>query len=162
MAKYDVESLLDDVKALLEANFATKIAAINSEKNDSITLTAPASGSYFRGELNGEQETMDPFVFYGIETVKTEGRGPATSNLYSLFVVIVIEDTGQDAQLGGVYNRMLRYMRAMYEVFQDHWSEYEPSVKLLVSSIEPVLFTDLNTTQTYRSAGVKIEASLLN
>lgn len=41
------EVIVDAIVAKLKAEMATRVAAINTEKNDGITITAPASDRYF-------------------------------------------------------------------------------------------------------------------
>ena len=46
MAKYDLETLVVDVRDAVKNNMTAKIAEINSDKNDAIVLKVPASDAY--------------------------------------------------------------------------------------------------------------------
>ena len=158
MAKYDLEKLLNDIETILKANLNTKLAAIDTEKADSITLATVDSTAYVRQSLNGETVNSDPFIFYGVDEIETvEGLGFGTNAKYSITVMLILADMNADLDIA---NRMFRYLRAIQEVFQENWNETDNGVKLFISSLAPIAVTDMDTNATYRAIGVKLEATL--
>lgn len=157
MAKYDVELFLADIKTLLTTYLNTKIGEINTEKNDSITLKTVNNNAYFLQTLDNDEANFDPYVLYGIEDIKTTGIGPFSGHLYEIAVVIVAEDYED----GNSAKRMMRYQRALEEVFAEHFQENEHGIKMEIQSIVPVSFKALNTSFRYRAIGVSLRAHLV-
>lgn len=153
---YDVERLLSDIQSLYSSNLNTKIGAINTEKNDSISLKTVDSNAYFT-DLNGKQVNYNPFVLYSIENITAKSQNGMTIKDVLVSVVLVVEDQGEDVS---IYNRMLRYGRALEEVAQDSFTLIENAVKLEVHALPPVYFQAVNSTEFYRAVGVQIAASL--
>lgn len=154
--KYDIEKLLTDIQALYAANLNTKIAAINSEKSDSITLATVSSSAYFT-DLMAAQINYDPFILYSVENVASKPQYGMSIEDVTVSVVLVFEDTGQDTS---IYNRMLRYGRALKEVIEDNFTLAENAVKLEVQSLLPVYFKAVDSQEFYRAVGVNITASI--
>lgn len=156
--KYDVERFCADLKTILAASLNTKISEINSEKNDSTTLAAVDSNAYFFQELNGRATNFDPFVLYSVEEIQSEGTGPTTSITPTVHVVLVLADGGQDTESVAV--RMLRYQRALREVFEENWTSNKYGVKLRISSMVPVQFSLMNSANPFRAIGVSVSGSI--
>lgn len=157
MAKYDVELFLNDIKTILTSHLNTKIAAINSEKNDTITLGSINNNAYFLQTLDNDEANFDPYVLYGIEDIKTVGIGPLSGHEYTIAIVIVVADH----QDGNCAKKMMRYQRALEEVFAEHFQENEHGTKMEIQSIVPVSFKALNTSFRYRAIGVALRAHLV-
>src|SRR5687768_5557582 len=109
---YDIESILVDVQALISANLNAKITAINTEKNDSITLRSIDSSAYFM-DMDDQSANFDPIVLYAVTGIDGEGIGPVTSKIVTINVAIILSDDGHDMS---IIKRMLRYGRALEEV----------------------------------------------
>lgn len=158
MAKIDVEVILSDIETILKNNLNDKIDSINTEKDDGIVLAAvdDAKG-YHLQTLDAEQVVANPFIWYGIEDVSSDGIGPETINKYTIAVTLVLEDSGQDLNPA---KRMFRYSRALQETLQDHWSDIRGSIKTAIASLVPVEFKNLNTSQLSRAVGVQLTVGL--
>lgn len=163
MSKYDAENLLHDLKAILVANLNTYIAAIESEK---VAQGLPATNLASVDTTNGyfEQNWSDgilnitPAIFYGIEDVRTEGYGPVTSQLYKVWVEIVLVDTQVDKLMT---SRIHRYSRAIKDVLEDNWDKLPSASKTKIETIRPLSFKlDLNSSEEIRVGGVSIITSL--
>lgn len=156
MARYDLERLLDDVLSVLQANLNTQIAAINTEKADSLTLKTVPNEAYFLQQLNGKMASYDPIVLYGVDDISSVASGPNVNHTFSLSAIIVVVDSGQDVEIG---KRMFRYGRALEDTFKRNWSGGgRPNIE--VKSLVPVPLTAFNTGESYRAVGVALKANV--
>jgi hypothetical protein len=118
---YDIESFLDDVKTWCLANLNPAIQAVNSDKADAIVLKqVDVANGYFFQALNTGTPNADPFVLYGIETPRAEAVGQGLAQSYQAYVVVVVADPGNDRD---IFRRLLRYQRALMEVFRMGYAE---------------------------------------
>lgn len=157
---YDLEILLEDIETLIKANLNTKIAALNSEKNDSITLATVDSEAYFFQSLDGKQINYTPFVAYGISGFdEPDGNGHygAAEIKVSIDVVICLEDVGQDVN---ITKRMLRYQRLLKEIIEYNFDGLTSGVKLSVQNQLPIDIALLNSSHTHKAIGITIHAIL--
>jgi len=155
--KYDIESLLADIKTIVSDNFNTKVAAINAEKADGVSLDTLDASAYFLQQLNGRMANWNPICLYGVDNIETVTRGPLSSQKVVCSVVIVAIDTGEEIECGV---RMLRYQRVLQEIFAEKWNEGRNGVKLEIRSLVPIPLTDMNTSNRYRAVGVELEGNL--
>src|SRR3954466_100114 len=96
-SKIDLEFIINDLKALLVANLNTKIAAIQSDKNNGMVLKTVNSSAYYIQDVNSAQAMAnDPFIYMGVDEVESEGIHAATSKIYSIPILLVLADNGQD------------------------------------------------------------------
>jgi hypothetical protein len=158
MSKYDVETLLFDVQALLSANLNTKIAAINTEKGDSITLKNVDSSAYFLQELNGPPVNLNPFILYGEEKIDAQYQTGNHSKVVTISVVIVVVDEGEDGK-DVITKRMLRYRRALEEVIEDSFQLVGNANILMVQSL-PAYGFKIDEGNSYRAIGINIVTGL--
>jgi hypothetical protein len=153
----DIETVLDDIETFLKANLNTQIAALNTEKADSITLDTVASDAYILQSLNNTVTNFNPWVFYGIETTKSDGKGPSTAVTYVINVIIALTDNGNDTNIG---RRMLRYSRVLKDLFETNWRIISDRLTFTVESLEPISFKLQNNTASYMAVGVQLETTL--
>ena len=157
---YDLETLLDDIETLVKANLNTKIAAINSEKNDSISLATIDSEAYFFQSLDGKQINYTPFVAYGIsnfDSPEDGGHYGAAEIKVSIDVIVCLEDVGQDVN---ITKRMLRYQRALKEIIETNFDGLTSGVKLSVQNQLPIDVALLNSSNMHKAIGITIHAIL--
>ncbi len=159
--RYDIESLLVDMVAFMKANLPGKLTAITTEKGDSLTLTAPANASYTFQAPSFAMANYNPFLLYGIDDILPDrGEGPATAKPYQLFVIIGLNDEGNDPNL---FTRLLRYQRALEDLFEANWASIASSVKFRVSGLVPVplaLFAENDAVKNTKIIGVSLSATL--
>lgn len=155
--RYDIESFLSDVSGFLQSNLNTQILAMNSEKNDSLTLAQISSSAYFLQTLNEQVAAYDPFIFYGVQDVKTEGAGPTSRKAYTVNVIVVLSDQGQDSLIA---KRLFRYGRVLEDLFEKNWASLGSSVKIKVQSLVPVSFRLANSSDFHRAVGVALDFTL--
>jgi len=89
VAKVDLETILADVKATMVAHFNAKLTALNTEKNDGITLLPLDGDAYFLQQLNGKLANWNPICVYGCDNIETISRGPFAGSKFTLSVMIV-------------------------------------------------------------------------
>jgi len=157
MAKYDIESFLADIETLLKAHLNTAISALNTEKNDSITLASVDSAAYFLQSLNGPVANFDPYILYGVTDIKSASAESASVSDLTVQVIIVQSDNGQDENIS---KRMYRYGRVLQETFEDHFQENSLSIKMKIQSLVPISYEQLNSSFRSRAVGVSIQAFL--
>lgn len=155
--KYDLENLLADTLAIVTNNFNTKLLAIDAEKNDGITLKPLDLQKCFFQDLNKSEVAAAPlFLFYGVDDPVADGIGPHTALTCHLFFILVLQDTGENKKY---MTRLLRYLRAMQEIFQDNYDKNPRVGRLSVSSIAPVSFS-VEGGGSFKAVGVKVKAVL--
>jgi hypothetical protein len=157
MSRYDIESLCDDIKAILVANLTAKIMALNTEKADTVTLADVSAEAYIFQSMNGVTVNYNPFIFYGVQEIDGEGGQSYTPSRVDVSVILVLEDSGEDIDIG---RRMLRYGRALKEVFEEHFQDTSHGVKLTVQSQVPIEITLMNSSERHRAIGVLVRADM--
>jgi hypothetical protein len=156
MARYDIEQFLDAIESVLKPALASKITAINSEKNDTTTLSSIASGAWFQQTLNKGVASYDPYVLYGITDIETVGLGPASSKVYSIHIMIMLADEGKP----DIVKRVLRYQRALEEVAHENFDLIRVGLKLKISSLVPVQIEELNSGRELRALGIQVQVAM--
>lgn len=154
---YDVENFFDELEDFMQANLNTRISAINTEKNDSITLDTVSSSAYFFLTLDETVANYDPFIFYSIGGIESDGIGPHTGKTYLVDVALVMTSDGVDSNSR---KRTLRYHRALTEIFEENYQEINKRVNIKVNSLEPITFATQNDSQLYRAVGVQLQVTL--
>lgn len=156
MARYDIEDFLDDLLAAMQANLNASITAVNSEKNDSITLAAINNDAYFLQSMNERVANFDPFVFYGYVDPQTKGIGGASAHTYTIQVIITMIDR-QDSEAS---KRIFRYGRALEDLFHSKFDKIGQNRIQKITSLEPVPIVLGNSSDLYRAIGVNLEVAL--
>lgn len=156
MAKYDLESILDDVKTTITSNIGAKITAINSEKSDDAVLVSISNDAYFLQSLDEEVVNKDPFVVYGIEDIESVYQHGNSSEILSIYVAIVISDNGRKD-----INRVLfRYQRILKEIFEENFQNNNFSNKISVTRLTPVAFDAFDSSAQFKAIGIILETTL--
>ncbi len=154
--KFDLESFLDGIATIYQANLSAKLLEIAAEKADGMVLKPVANEAYFFQNLGGKSMNYNPCILVGLQDIQSEGRGPHTLQSMVVNVVLILADEGEDVNVG---RRMLRYSRALREVLEANWSD--PSIlKSEVSSLVPIDFKLLESDQLYRAVGIEIKAAI--
>ena len=157
MAKYDIENFFNDLETYLKSSLNSKITEINTEKNDGITLNPVANDAYFFLNLDESVANYDPFIFYTIAGVESDGIGPHTGKSYLIDVALIMSNPGNDAD---ARSRTLRYHRALEELIESAFSKITDSINLKVNSLEPVTFASQEDSRLFRAVGVQLSFSL--
>lgn len=159
--KYDVEQMLDDIEALLKSKLNTKIAAIEAEKlslGKAVGLPAVQDNAYFQQSWSDKILNHNPAIFYGLENVSPTGANSATVEVYKIFIEVVIVDSGMDTF---AKNRILRYSRAIREVFEENYDRLPWGNRTNIETVRPQSFTiDENSSEEIKVGGVSITTAL--
>lgn len=154
MAKFDIENLLDAVTTFLKANLNTKIAAINSEKNDSITLGAVNSGAYHFQYPQDRADANDPIIVVEEAEeprIATSG-GALVAVVHHVGVTVILADSGIDPN---IVRKLFRYRRALTDLFQENWANVIGSHKFELHAWSPTIpFKHMESGETARFVGV--------
>ena len=154
MARWDVESFLDELKTYLQANLNTKIAAINTEKGDSL-LSTLANDAYLIQDLESKTMTYDPFVIMGVVDVETIPTGPLTAKIYTIDVIMILQQQNNSDN----YKRLFRYQRALEDVFDAGWNSINHRVKIELESLVPG-FALVSVPQQHRAIGMGLRVTI--
>lgn len=155
--KYDIEDLASDLEAVMKNFLNPKLASLDAEKADGMTLSPVDANAYFFASLDGKEASYNPFIVYGIDDIATDANGSATANTITFNLALVLTDEGLDLQ---IVNRMLRYQRALREIFEENWSQSRNGIKLKIQSLVPVYLKGLNATYPSRVVGLNVTAVL--
>lgn len=158
MSIYDVEMFLDDVAQHMKDKLPAKLESISNEKADGLVLDPIVDEAIFLQTMDSEIANYDPFIVYGIDDVNLVSVGPVSSKEYRISILVVKSDNGLDTN---ITKRMLRYLRALEEIFQESFADIGNTVKLKLNSY-PIEFRRLNETNQYRVTGVSLDIELVS
>lgn len=155
--KLDIEAVLGLIETFIKANLNTKLAALDTEKSDGITLATIATDAYFLETLDRGVASHKAFIVYGIEAGEAVGIGPGTSEKWKIFVVLVLSDEGSDTQ---IVKRLLRYQRGLKEIFETSWASITTAVKFKIASLRAVPIELFDSSFPCRAIGIVLETTL--
>lgn len=152
----DTEDLFKAIQTHVKANLNTKITAINSEKNDDITLDiikADDTHYVFAGELlECPNNAFVNFALDGPVTAKVNGGN------ISLIPSFVIEVAFDNPKKPNTYWKSMRYMRAIYECML----EFEPAANevtgLEIEQLEPMIIAHIKRELVV--SGIKVSMAI--
>lgn len=159
MAKYDLESAVDDVLALMQAYLPAKIAEIEVEKTSigkglTPALATIASTSYYRQSWSEKILQTNPSIYYGVEEVTAVSGGSEVAELVKIFVEVIYIDSGQTNDAS---SRIARYARAIKEVFTEHYGDIKSVGNTKIETIRPISFRlELDSSEEVKVGGVSI------
>lgn len=109
------EVVVDDMIAKLRAGLPGRLAAINVEMDDAITMIAPQDTDYFGGRKADFPNTPSVFVMEGPARFKQEGSHGLLSDFQ---ILVYVFEAGQDGEQ--LRRRLQRQVRAIIEcLFED-------------------------------------------
>lgn len=122
MARYDIESFIDDFLALLKPSMALSISAVNAEKGDEL-LSQIGDNDYYLGVDNPRCRAARQYIYYTMPksaALQTVNRGAEYAKSYPVEfgVVFVNNNKGGDSDIIN-YRRMLRYQKAFEIALKD-------------------------------------------
>lgn len=155
--KYDLETLLSDIVTILKANLNTKLTAIQTEKGDGLVCPAiDSTYGYAQQDLTQAVMNQKAFVLYGVDDIQTTSLAGAAAFVYSISVLVIIADDGNDAD---IFKKLFRYQRALKEIIETNSGALPPG-QMEVSSGTPEKFRDVNTGSDYRVIGIFLKIAL--
>ena len=157
MAKVDAEVLLDKLKTFIKENIGTIISDINSEKNDSIVMSAPHANAYVELSMDNAILNYDPFIFIYVEPLPSIINGPRVQKDIKFEVVLFkAKESGitSDSIMG------LRYMRAMEELGIAAWDKVFKGFHYNIETMTPIDVQLVNSTKWHSVYGISLTVSL--
>jgi len=158
--KYDAEDLLDTILSIMTTGDAlnAKITAIDAEKTAAGKSLTPAlklvpTDGFYLQTWNDKILNTSPAIFYGIEEVTALANGPVVSKTYSVFVEIVMVDSGMTNDSA---RRINRYSRALEELFASAFSLKE-GFMISVAQVRPIAFKlELDSDEEIKVGGISL------
>lgn len=135
MALYDFERLQNDLRTILQTHLPGRITAINSEKNDGLTLAAPANGNYFLDKHPDSGNQTSPWVIIGADQpIEVETLGGNFRQEFSILVTIGSHSASNLPQetVGSMFKR---YTRAIMETIAQNFNGITGHCKLKMQII---------------------------
>lgn len=163
---FDLEDLCDGVFQIMQDGDAlnAKIAAIEVEKTAkgkglSPALAAIPLTSYYFQSWSEKMLQNNPAIWYGIEKVDTtDGGQGATAERTTIFVEVILVDNGQT---NDVSKRILRYSRALKELFSDAFSVADTGAKIKIETVRPESFKfESDSSDEIKIGGVSLSITL--
>jgi len=150
-AKYDIESFVNDMVAILQSKLPAKITAINAEKNDSIVL---ANIDNYYDDATEQVFNVNQFLHYNITNISAKSIGFQTATTVTMFfeIAFIIGNSGNTLQ------KALRYTRAVREVFQENCKRGKYGT-LEIADLIPGKAV-LNNGSDFKVAGVLVESTI--
>ena len=158
MARYDLESLITDLKAICQANLNAKLTAIDAEKADGLTSFQIPTTAYLFQDLR--QESIAPhkaIMFFGVDDPESNGIGPATLERVEIYFIVICQRLPDALEY---HTRLLRYMRALKEIFEENWHKIPNANRFTISSLSPTTLEGPGFQAGYKAVGVKVQAIL--
>lgn len=155
--KYDAEKLMVDLKAICQDNLNNKLASIDADKGDGSTPQVPNEAYYFQDMLHERAPSHDVLMLFGLQDPVCDSGFGITAEEHEIYFIVVVKETGELDQLT---TRLMRYARALKEVFEANFSNIRCPCKLMVSSIMPTRFKQDGVSGAWLAAGVKIKTTL--
>lgn len=158
--RYDIEQLLVDIKQIMVDNLNTRIAAVNAEKNDGMTLSPIPAAAYFCQSMDGTQTNFDPFVFFGVESIDEDNSGynfGYSPEKLTISVAIVVVDEGNTINIP---SKLFRYQRALKETFEMNFNSISEGVKIAVQGQVPIDLALMNNKFRHKAIGVTLKVAM--
>ena len=156
-SRYDTESMLRDIETKFKANLNSEIAIINAEKGD-FTIPDIVTPDAWYLQYLPRTFSYKNFLMWGIESSTITDSQPGNRiSTHKFFLEVVVSDGGEK-QTDAILYSLLRYTRALEEVARKNSDMFQGRAKAKVEALTPTSFP-ING-KLYRSAGIRIEASL--
>lgn len=160
--RYDEELMIKDALALVQSKLNTKIAAINTEKNDALVLATIPNEQYIFETLTSEMLNYKGFmVLFGIQDtpIREQSDGSTIEDVVITFQIGTF-DNGEKDRSNTLY-KLLRYRRALKEIFQENPDVFRGYAKSKLKSLKPDAFP-IDNKYVLITIGVDVTASLTN
>lgn len=161
--RFDAEDLILSLYSFVSTRLNPKIAEIEAEKaSKGSGLSPPLSGindHYFQ-TVDQDQINNSPIaLLYGIQDVQVISAiaGATVKNYVSFFSIIMVDD----GNFNDINYRMLRYMRALEEIFNDFSAQSNSYAKIKIETLAPSSFKlDVDSSVENKICGVAISMAL--
>lgn len=155
--KYDVETLEADLLALVQTNLPAKIAQIEAEKADSITLEVPKNAQYF----NSTDDKVDNRRFavqYGLTGSSPVSISSNTAKDCQFIFLVYLDPINKKQGIARI--KLFRYIRALEEIFEENFDRVQCVSNLNIITIAPSAWAENENSPVLKVGGVYVETSL--
>lgn len=158
MATFDLEDFRTTLKAYLVDNMAAKIAELNTLKADSLTLVVIPEAQYFQ-DFNEKIVNFKDFIYFGFLPFEPgDSNAGEIGQPVSMFFMTLVTD--QDGGIVGE-NKILRYTRAMFEIFRDKATAHANISDLEITILPPEAVSLDAGSEWYKAGGVYVKGTLI-
>lgn len=148
-----METFVDDIIALLQANLPTKITDINTEKGN-FPIVNIENANYY-DNIGHQVLNINQFIYYTIVDIVTNTNGHQTSLEVTLAVSVVFDNTNGD----GTIQKVLRYSRALREVLQDNFKDSSSTSRFRITEFVPIDI-QLNEGSDFKMGGIHVTSTI--
>lgn len=152
----DIEQVVDDLQAFLDAKLNTELLAIDAEKADGIVLKPVDTKAYFPHSFDSRATNYDPFITLRVGNIESQAIGPATADTLPIAVLLILSDQNAD----NPFKRLLRYQRAIKTLVLRHFAKISGSDKFKVVSLVVVPLQLLDSSDTFKMIGVELTVTI--
>ncbi len=152
--KFDIESFRNGLLAIVQDNLPAKVAAINTEKDDTNSISV-VDNAYYYNDITDQVVNKTPFIYYGLIDVGTRTVGSQTAMEVTAFFSIVFDNRNQ----GNTESKTLRYTRCLREVIQENFKKMPAASNLKIEQFLPANFS-LNKGADFKIGGIHITATI--
>ncbi|MCP3684538.1 MAG: hypothetical protein GY861_17875 [bacterium] len=162
--KYDVESLLIDVKKIFRDNLNDKIDCINTEKttitpetDDDFSISRISTSAWYMNHIP-TVHSYPQFVCWGLRDIDLEqNQFDGAKQNVTIFIEVVIPDRGEQLKESTIF-QLLRYTRALQDIALENFDKIRGYGNIQVDSLSPTL-VDISG-KMLRMSGINITASI--
>ena len=141
----------------IKTNLNTRIAAINAEKNDGITLRSLDSNAYYYEDFGQDQPVYDPVVIFAVNPEEAETLAGESHEELSVSIQMVISSQAV-ASSETLFKTIARYRRAIKESLKA-WRQKLPNYRLV--GLPQMAFT-AKTGTMHHVLGVGVRFKFVN
>ena len=156
---YDIEVVENSLLSLVKQHLPAKLSEIEAEKADGVLLPAPTDDQYYTGtDIDEKVVNYDFIVIHGVghQGAISISSATAQDNIYG-FVFLFSE---QNAPSGELRKKILRYSRAIKEVFEYHFDAFPFLSNLKIYMLAPENWQENDKSPVYKAGGAFIETVL--
>lgn len=158
--KYDTEIFESDLLSLVKEKFPPKLAEIDAEKSDGIVLRVPLDSEYFNNTSDRVNNDIMS-VMYGIVDGITNSIGSSFAQENRYIFLVYLNDLNSPE--GETRIRLLRYIRALTEIFNENFRTFQCVSAMKIESISPnqIGWEENEDSPLFKVGGVYIEATII-
>jgi hypothetical protein len=135
--KRDAEYWILKFTDMIKSDFNTRLALINSRKDDGITLATVNNSAYYYLTFGQGLPAYDPCVIFGVDTEVIGSMSGQVAERVLIATEVVISDKGE-ASTVTLMKRIQRYRRALQEIILASRRDYP---NLVVENLDDIRFT---------------------
>jgi hypothetical protein len=156
MARFDIETFLDQLQTRLKTTLNQKITQINTEKNDQLLPQIPAEAFLF-GSLDDQAHNWNDFVFTFVDAIDTKISGPRYSKDYTIEIDLFM----YDRQDKNIQKRILRSQEALQMAVMECWEKIGIGLdRVEINSLEAIDVQLPNSSFYHKVVGLKLNFSI--